>query len=188
MALNPFEYTMNKAFALSLVLALIALQTVAQKYTTAVGVRVGPGIGFSIQQHVFNKLTVEGIIQKNLFKSGTNVTALVEHHYPIAFKGFNFYVGGGAHAEFKPDTRLYDEKGNIFVVENNAYGVSAVVGLEMRLNNLLISYDYQPGVNIHGGDQIFSSRSGVSIRYILIKSAKKEKSWMFWKKKNQWSD
>jgi hypothetical protein len=173
---------MSRSFVLSLTLALASSQSIAQKYTTAAGLRIGSGIGFTVQQHVFNKLTIEGTLQQNLFKSGTNVAVLAEHHYPIAFKGFNFYVGGGPHAEFKPDTRVYDDKGNSYTIHNNAYGVSGVAGIEMRLKNLLLSYDYQPGVNIHGGDHIFSSRTGLSVRYILIKSAKKEKDWMFWKK------
>ena len=175
---------MIKTAVLSLALALVSLNSIAQKYTTAAGLRIGSGIGLSVQQHVFNKWTIEGILQQNLFKSGTNVAVLAEHHYPIAFKGFNFYVGGGPHAEFKPDIKVYDEKGNVYTAKNNAYGVSGVAGIELRLKNLLLSYDYQPGVNIHGGEHIFSSRTGLSVRYILIKSAKKEKAkdWQFWKK------
>ncbi len=162
------------------------LYTNAQKYTTAVGLRLGSGIGLTVQQHVFNKLTIEGTLQKNLFKDGTNVAVLAEHHQKIAFKGFNFYLGGGPHAELANATVLHDDKGNTYTINNNAYGVSAVAGLELRLHKLLISYDYQPGINLHGGEHIFNSKTGLSVRYILIKSLKKKKSknddWMFWKK------
>src|SRR4051812_16176165 len=48
----------------------------AQKYTTAAGIRVGSGIGLTVQQHLWDKYTLEGIAQKSLLRDGMQVAAL----------------------------------------------------------------------------------------------------------------
>lgn len=182
---------MLKTIAFISILSIASFPSIAQKYTTAAGIRIGSGIGITVQQHVFNKLTIEGTLQKNLFRSGTTVAAILERHQKIGFKDFNFYLGGGPHAEYMPATRVYDDKGNSYTVNNNSWGISGVAGIELRLKNILVSYDYQPGINIHGGDQLFSSKTGISVRYVFLKQSKKKKKnkknedWKFWKKWEQ---
>lgn len=173
---------MHKQALITVFSFLVISTSFAQKYTTAAGIRVGSGIGLTVQQHLWDKYTLEVSAQKNLFKSGTYTAAFFEQHHKLIMKGFNFYLGAGPHAEFKPSETVYDSKGQETTVSNNAYGISGVVGLELRLRKLLLSYDYQPGINIHGGDHVLNSRTGISVRYIFIKAKKKEQKWMFWKK------
>lgn len=176
---------MRKTFILVLFVAAFTTTLSAQKYTTAAGVRMGSGIGLTVQQHLWDKYTMEGIVQKNLFKAGTNVAALFESHNKLVFKGLNFYIGAGPHAGFYPSTTTFNEKGENITTSNNSFGVSGIAGIEMRFKRLVISYDYQPGVNIHGGDNVFNSQTGFSLRYILIKPKKEEKKWMIWKRLGQ---
>lgn len=159
------------------------LSAVAQKYRTAAGLRVGSGLGISVQQYLWDKYTLEGIAQKRLFKDGTDLSFLFESHNKILFKGINFYLGAGPHFELYSQAQHTDGKtGETTEPTKNAFGVSGIGGLEMRFNRLLVSYDYQPGINFTGGEHVFSSQTGISVRYVFIKAKKKEQKWMFWKK------
>jgi hypothetical protein len=174
---------MRKTFVVVFIIVIASLPAVAQKYRTAAGIRIGSGIGVSVQQYLWDKFTLEGIVQKNLFKSGTHVSALFESHNKLLFKGLNFYLGAGPHFGFygsgvQSDSKTSEES----IAIKNAVGVSAIGGLEMRLNRVLLSYDYQPGINFSGGEQVFNSQTGLTVRYIFLKAKKKELNWMFWKK------
>jgi hypothetical protein len=164
-------------------IVIASLSATAQKYTAAAGIRIGSGIGVSVQQHLWDKYTLEGIVQKNLFKSGTHVTGLFESHNKLLFKGLNFYLGAGPHFGFYGNQTTTDSKeANVPEGIKNSVGLSAIGGIEMRLNRVLLSYDYQPGINFTGGEHVFASQTGLSVRYIFIKAKKKEQKWMFWKK------
>jgi hypothetical protein len=165
-------------------ITITSFSAVAQKYRTAAGIRVGSGIGLSVQQYLWDKYTLEGIAQKNLFKSGTNLSILFESHNKILFKGLNFYLGAGPHFGFYGNQQSVDTKAGETTTPTikNSVGLSAIGGLEMRFNRILLSYDYQPGINFTGGEHVFNSQTGVTVRYIFIKAKKKEKNWMFWKK------
>ena len=162
-------------------LAFISITISAQKYITAAGLRVGSGIGLTLQQRIGEKLTVEGIAQKSLFENESYVSALLERHFKLIAKGLNFYVGAGPHMAVNKKN-VTDEKGNPVTYTSKGYGASAIGGLEMRLNRMVFSIDYIPSVNFNGGENVFGSRTGISARYILIKAKKKEQNWMFWKK------
>lgn len=172
---------MRKPF---LIFCLMASSLVinAQKYTTAAGVRAGSGLGISIQQHLWDKYTAEGIIQKSLFKPGTTITALFEQHNKLLFKGLNFYAGGGPHVGLYNQNNSGNLKNDGTPLYKNAVGITAIGGIEMKLSRLVISYDYQPGINFYGGEQVFSSQTGFTVRYVFLKAKKKEQKWMFWKK------
>ncbi|MES2647926.1 MAG: hypothetical protein V4717_13685 [Bacteroidota bacterium] len=156
----------------------------AQKYTTAAGIRVGSGIGLTVQQHLWDKYTLEGIAQKSLLRDGMHVAALFERHNKLFFKGLNFYIGAGPHFNYygnQPvDDKSVTEPGYI----KNAVGISAIGGFEMRFKRLVLSYDFQPGINFTGGPKVLTTQTGVSARYILVKAkkAKKKDNGKFWDK------
>ena len=171
---------MNKTAAI-LLFTVISLQASAQKYTTAAGIRIGTEFGVTVQQTLWNKYTLEAIAQKGFFNDLTTVSALFEQHNKIFFKGLNFYFGGGPHAGFY-GTKRTSFKGGETYERKNAYGVTVIGGLELKLKNVLISYDYKPAINVTGGDRFFDSQTGLSVRYIFIKAKKKEQKWKFWEK------
>ena len=148
----------------------------AQKYATAAGVRLVSGIGISLQQYVGSNYTVEGIVQKGFFNNLTTVTALLEQHNGILGKSTNFYVGAG------PQIGVYGNSGKTASL-GNSFGVSFIGGLELKFGKTLLSFDYKPSVNLVGGASFFDSQAGFSLRYVLVKTPKKEHKWMFWKKK-----
>ena len=151
----------------------------AQKYLTAAGIRLGTGIGLTVQQSIGEHRTIEGIIQKGFFNDLTTITALFEKHQKIISKATNFYIGAGPHIG------LYPSNSAKSAYRKNAYGATFIGGVEFTFNKLLLSFDYKPALNIVGGENFFDSQAAVSLRYIIFKPAKKEQKWQFWKKKNQ---
>lgn len=150
----------------------------AQKYSTAAGIRLGSGIGLSIQQSIGGKNTIEGIVQKGFFNNQTTVSALFEQHHSILSKGTNFYLGAG------PQIGMYGNSGKTAGIKNS-FGVSFIGGLELKLGKTLLSFDYKPSINLSGGTSFLESGAAVSLRYVFIKAPKKEHKWMFWKKKKK---
>ncbi|CAN5804540.1 hypothetical protein BH10BAC3_BH10BAC3_33020 [soil metagenome] len=174
-----------KQIAIVLLTVLVtSISLFAQKYTTAAGIRVGSGVGITVQQKMWDKYTMEAIVQKNLFKDGTNITALFEQHNKVLFKGLNFYIGAGPHFEIYSNAIATDKSTGEATYIKDAFGISAVGGLEMRFKKIVLSYDYQPGINIRGGTNVFTSQTGLSVRYILIKAkkTKKKDKGSFWQK------
>jgi len=154
----------------------VALQ--AQKYSTAAGIRLGSGIGISVQQSVGGNNTVEGIIQKGFLNHYTQVSALFEQHHGVLSRGTNFYLGAG------PQIGIYGNSGKTATIKN-AFGASFIGGLELKLGKTILSFDYKPSINLSGGTSFLDSQAGFSLRYVLVKAAKREHKWMFWKKKKK---
>lgn len=182
-------------FACFLALLFCSSSVSAQKYTTAIGARLGKGIGLTVQQAVFPQWTVEGILAHRKGQNLTHYALMLEHHRNLLGKRLNFYLGAGFQGA------ILDQ-----VIED-AYdppkGVAGVVGLEFTIKRLNLSFDFQPEYNITGGTRAFESTSALSLRYVLVKAikvdrkkkrersrAKRKKqrakkdspSWMFWKK------
>jgi hypothetical protein len=146
-----------------LIFSLLTLSTLglrAQSYGTAIGGRIGDGIGLTIQQQVGDKSTVE-LIAESVFKShDVTYSAIYEQHYNIIpfFKFFNFYVGAGPHY-YSPAAGSAIKTG---------YGVTAIGGVELKLGSFLFSLDYKPLMNISGGDGWFDGQKGISVRYVIF--------------------
>lgn len=178
-----------------------AITGFSQLYTTAVGLRMGTDWGFTLQQRVLDKTTVEGIVQSSLQREEILVTGMVQQHYPIVAKFMNVYVGGGLHKGWNTSDKVNTEP-DAPVRTDNPFGVSAVIGAEVTLGRLNFSYDFKPAINVKGGEKNFYTQSGVSIRYVIVKNkvfktlkkkrkkrkkakakAKRgEPKWKFWKK------
>lgn len=143
-----------------IILALCFLMTYAvdaQKYTTAVGARVGLPFGITAQQRVWKDLTAEGLVYTN-FVGRSGFIALLEHHQKVAFqRRLNIYYGGGAH--------FGAERGE----DKGPKGLAFVLGAEVTIGKINLSYDFMPVVNVSGGSKIFMGQTAVSARYVLLK-------------------
>ncbi|GAB2946984.1 hypothetical protein GCM10027048_10000 [Hymenobacter coalescens] len=140
--------------------ALAARPAAAQKYRTAVGLRLGSGnYGITAQQRIFEKTTLEGIAL--LRPREVTGTLLLERHFPILGPSLNYYFGAGGHAGRHKDFGAVG-------------GFDALVGAEWKLPVVpfLIGVDFKPSVELNN-EEWFRFPTAVSVRYVLIKEKKK---------------
>lgn len=161
---------MKRIGMLLLLLSFVFTQSFAQQYSTAAGIRLGGGIGLTLQQYVAKNTTVEALLQQRILQRQTTGTVLLEKHFPLAGKGFNLYAGAGPHIGHWGRSNPESNSNHHLL-----YGATVMAGIELKLGKLLLSADYKPAVNIKGGWQTFDSQTGLSARYILIKKARSAK-------------
>ncbi|MGV3503903.1 MAG: hypothetical protein ACO1O1_09345 [Adhaeribacter sp.] len=151
-----------KKYFLFLLLMLAGATASAQKYRTAVGVRLDRNdLGISLQQKILERNTLEGIL--TLGSREVAGTALFEHHFPLLGKSFNYYLGAGAHVGNLKDHGAF-------------FGGDVILGTELKLPifPLLLSFDIKPAVHVNHEDW-FDFASGFTLRYILVKEKKEKK-------------
>lgn len=152
----------QRFFPLFLMFMGLAHLAVAQKYRTALGVRVGKSeFGVTMQQKLFEKVTLEGI--GSVGSRDASGTLLLERHFPLLGKSFNYYLGAGAHIGALKEQGFF-------------YGADAIVGAELRvpLFPLVVSADVKPAFHAQHENWV-SMGGGFSLRYILVKDKKKDK-------------
>ena len=156
-----------KALLILLVLSVVSINAHAQKYRTAAGARFESNkIGFSIQQKVHERGTIEGIA--TLGEREYSGTALYEWHFPLLGERFNYYLGAGAHVGNLKDHGVFT-------------GADAILGIEYKVNALpfLLSADIKPAFHLNHEDWVGLS-SGISVRYVIVKEKKKKNAiWPF---------
>lgn len=136
-----------------------ALPATAQKYRTAAGMRISPGLyGLTVQQKFLPQATLEGLVLAG--PREVTGTVLVEKHFGILGPSLNYYIGAGGHAGNNKDTGAFG-------------GVDAIVGLEYKiaLSRLVISADFKPSVEFNSDDWA-RFPTAFSLRYILVKEKK----------------
>jgi hypothetical protein len=160
----------------ALLLLQVSVPLFSQKYTTAAGLRLGGGIGITVQQALWNHNTAELQWQKGFTNNLTTVTALFEQHHSIFSKGTNFYLGIGPHMGSYDIVGKVNERANVF-------GLSGIGGMEFKFGRTILSADIKPAINLSGGNRVLETQTGISLRYVFIKAPKKEHKWMFWKRR-----
>ncbi|MGI4834962.1 MAG: hypothetical protein ACRYFK_16030 [Janthinobacterium lividum] len=145
-------------FPLALLAGLLALArpAAAQKYDTALGVRLGGNnYGLTLQQRLASRLTLEGIA--GLGQREYSGTVLAEYHFGILGPSLNYYFGAGGHLGHNKDTGGYS-------------GLDALMGVEYKVAFLPIalSFDFKPTLEF-SGDDYARFPTAFSIRYVLIK-------------------
>ena len=145
--------------AVLLLLLLLAGNARAQKYRTAVGLRLGKNnTGLTIQQKILENVTLEGLaVAAPREFSGT---VLAERHFGILGPSLNYYLGAGAHAGRNQDTGAMG-------------GLDVIVGAEYKIafTSFVLSLDIKPTYEFGPGDW---SRfpTAFSVRYIFLKEKK----------------
>jgi hypothetical protein len=153
---------MKQGVGILIFMLLLSVSGIAQKYSTAVGLRMGNGrYGISAKQRILRSLAAEGIV--SVGNQEVVGTVLLQKHIPLLGRGFNMYIGGGAHLGGLKDY------GPIM-------GVDAMVGLEMKVPFLpfTASVDFKPAYHIIHEDW-FDMNTAVSVRYIVGKDKKKQR-------------
>ncbi|WP_194775847.1 hypothetical protein [Pararhodonellum marinum] len=163
-----------------LCLTVISTTLHAQRYGSSFGIRLGNNdysrmVGITAQQRVFDRVTLEGIVQSD-FKLNSTAHVLVKKHAPIISKRFNYYYGAGISAGVEesyvknPETMQINQ-----TYGNPTMGADLMVGIEMTVLNTVISLDYKPNVNIVGREEFYRGQVGISARTVLVKSKEQKK-------------
>ena len=147
----------------------------AQKYRTAVGLRLSESPGITLQQRLAESFTVEGMVQFDLKDDNpkTTVTVLGEQHQKLISRRLNVYAGAGLHKGWMNDHES---------PYSDPMGISLIGGAEMTIGRFNLSFDAKPAFNIYGGDSWIDFDTGISVRYVLFKAPKKKRNWKFWKR------
>lgn len=165
----------------------------AQTYRSTLGLRYSDGsdfrqLGATFQYRLAEPLTFEGIFQTD-FRDNHTTHLLLEHHRPLIGHRFNWYYGAGVsfgreESYWKnPETR---EK--IFTYGNSTVGADLILGVEVTLARLNISWDMKPNFNLVGRQNWATFQTGISVRAVLVsqKDVKKRKREREKAKKERW--
>lgn len=155
---------MNKIILTLMLWLSFQLSTKAQHYKTAAGIRLGGGVGLTVQQYIGDKHTVEAILStRQKGEAPTHdLSLLFERHFNLLTRRFNVYLGAGGHAFF-----LQKEQVNY----ENMYGISMIGGAEFTMGRLNFSVDVKPAFNLSRGENqsLIISPIALSARYIIVK-------------------
>lgn len=162
----------HRLHACWLLFLLVSVAGSAQHYITAAGLRVGSGMGLTVQQRIVGSFTVEGMVQQSFGSGQTVATALFQKHQRPAGKAFNVYIGAGPHLGVWK-TNLKNESGER-ITERFA-GVSSIAGIELTLGRTLLSADFKPMLS-KGGPTPFDAQTGISARFVLFKELRKKQA------------
>jgi hypothetical protein len=171
---------MNRKSLLLLIFLNLSFFANAQRYGTAVGLRLGNSgnsrtFGISAQQRILDHISLEGILQSD-FNLNTTLSLLLEKHNPIISKRFNYYYGAGV--SFGREASIFKDEVNKELVQtygNHTVGVDLIGGVELTVANTVISLDYKPNVNISGRNEFYRGQVGISARIVLVKSKEQKK-------------
>jgi|AntRauTorckE5430_2_1112549.scaffolds.fasta_scaffold15812_2 hypothetical protein len=176
-----------KARLLTLLLICTTLGMRAQSYDTAFGMRLGTDWGLTVKQRIFDKTTLEAILQTSLQREEALVTLMGTQHLPFITKRLNLYAGGGLHKGW--GSVEFNSEGNAY---EDPFGLTLIGGLELSLGKLNLTYDIKPAINLVGGERTVYTQTGISLRYVLLKRNWLEKkrrkrrrkregiNWRFW--------
>ncbi|GAA0879613.1 hypothetical protein GCM10009119_25810 [Algoriphagus jejuensis] len=173
---------MSKTYSLLLLFLIVHLPNAAfsQRYGTALGLRFGNSqlnrtVGLTMQQRVFEHVTLEGIIQSD-FDRNTYFSLLAQKHKPIISKRFNYYLGGGIGLGNEESfVKNPGTKEIIHTYGNATVGVDLVAGIELTVANAVIAVDYKPNINISGREEFYRGQVGISARAVLVKSKEQKR-------------
>lgn len=151
----------------------------AQSYKTAAGIRVDNGFHLTVQQHVFNNWSVEGILHTAVGSEDLGLTLLAEKHRKIIFRGTNIFYGAGGHYYWKNEPARSEAGGEI---NSDVYGLSFIGGAEFTLGRINLAVDWKPELHLSDTGKAFDwNGASVSVRYIFAKrERKKVKDWKVW--------
>lgn len=159
---------MNRIIILLLACVMYSSVSFAQRYDSALGIRVGNAGGLTYQHRVSNRYTVEGMLLTDI-SSFTDVVAIGEYHGRILFqKRLNWYIGGGLHGGRSDD-------------EGGTFGPALLIGAEMTIDRYNFSFDYLFMNYMLEHSDPYQHYVGLSARYILKKRKRKKINLKFWK-------
>jgi len=148
-----------KKILVTVLLCIMVAPLAAQKYGTAIGLRMGDKrYGISVRQRIMKRVSSELLmeVEPNAFQA----TILPKYHFLLVGQGLNWYVGAGAHVGQMKDFGA-------------TYGFDVMTGIEWKLPALplTISADVKPAYNLKDQDW-FEFPAAISVHYIIAKETK----------------
>lgn len=142
----------------------------AQSYSRAVGLRFsnGESLAFSYVERLGKKFTLEGILEAKTRSEFYKISLMPTFHQPLLTKHFNVYYGPGIHYGFY----------NLPSEFEDPYGFSGLIGAELTIGRVNVSYDIKADVNIIGGDRMVLPSTNIALRYAFPR--KKKKRFFLW--------
>lgn len=140
-------------------LIIFSVELSAQKYGTAVGLRIGDTrFGLSVKQRILPRFSAEAIT--DLQSDSYQFTVLPKYHLPITGEGFNIFFGAGAHIG---GLKEY----------GSTYGHHLIGGIEWKIPALplVIGADVKPAYHINHEDW-FEFPASISVHYVFSKETK----------------
>lgn len=152
---------MQRFIYFSVLLISIHVVGISQKYNTVGGLRFSNDLGFSVAQRLANKTTAELIFQPGTINNKTLLNVAAKQHYGLLSRRFNFFLGGGF---FWSDWANEEST-------SSKYGFSIPLGGEITFGHLNVSFDYIPLMALKKGEgqSLFSSSTGIALRYVFWK-------------------
>lgn len=162
-----------KNFVAILLIAFLTQTSFSQSYNTAGGARLGDDFGVTLKQRIGKRTTLEGIYMGGLISNDYNAGVLVEQHFPLISKRFNFYLGAGIGSRWNHIENTDKE----FIQH---YSVPMTFGLEFTIGRLNLSADVMPHFIMDKTvDKRFVSGSAFSLRYVFVKRKREKKDGVF---------
>ncbi len=164
-----------KSILLFFVVSILTVRPLfAQHYDIAAGIRMGSEFGLSAQTRILEHTTIESMVHTSLYRNYQAATVIIEQHQNLLTDRLNFYGGVGPYQCFARDT-----------MTALPGGISLILGTEISIGRLNVSWDYKPTVNLWGkDDRKFSGETALTIRYIFKKEPKRKVKWSLWKPKS----
>ena len=153
-----------KAFVVLMGVLAMYVPMSGQAYFTAVGARLGPAIGVTLQQKIMERTTLEFLVHHRNFLDQTSAGVLIEKHMPLIMKNLNFYTGTGVQKTWYQSEEYTGD---------DPWGIQFVFGAELTLSRFNVSWDFKPVVTVASDDPFFQGQSAISVRYVLINGKKK---------------
>ncbi len=161
---------MKKALLFTLfAISLSAINSNAQNYKTALGVRLSSAAAYVNNSISFKQFITEKTAIEALFSFGDPIAlgALIEFHKPLASEGLSYYYGAGGYISF---VKTYDPVKNKNETDPN-FGAQGIIGLDYKFANipLNISLDWKPELNLVSDINFEPAAIGFSARFTFGK-------------------
>ncbi len=157
---------MRKICFLVAFLNMIAVSLSAQSYNTAIGIRFGDDLKFSVSQRILNHTTLEANLSDGLFSDHKYASLTLKKHHSLLTRRLNFFVGGGYYGQ-----SLINDSKEVPDFDFNNHGVIATMGFELTLGRMNLSIDYSPQYALakdYTGRKL-TADSALSFKYVIWK-------------------
>ena len=170
----------NKILGIVVLLLFFKMAITAQSYRTALGFRFGRSTMLSVSQRIAKKTTLDLYHESALYSDRMFTVLAAKKHLPLITKRLNVFIGVGPYHQYQSSVNGSD----IPVTDQHTGGLIGTAGIDFTIGRLNIGYDIMPVMHLVGGgnNPIFYTRSGITLRYVIIKQPSKVRSWLKKKK------
>jgi len=149
-------------FRIFLFFIILSYSASAQKYGTAVGLRLGDArFGMSVKQRILPRFSAEAMT--DLESNSIQFVVIPKYHLPITGEGFNIFFGAGIHFG---SLKEY----------GTTYGYDLIGGIEWKIPALplVIGANVKPAYHLSHQDW-FEFPAAISVHYVITRETKEKR-------------